>query len=331
MRKTAGECLAARSKLKLEEHMGIRKASLLAATAAFALLPAFGAEAKELKTLGLAVANLQANFFNQIKESVEAYGKEKGIKVITVDAGGDAAKQVNEIQDLIAQNIDALIYIPAGATAAAVPVKAAHAAQIPVINIDRNAEGAPGDTFIATDSVASAHTVCDYIAKQAGGKGEMLIIHGQKGTTPEVDRSKGCGESLAGFPDIKVVGQLWSEGWHQDEGFKLTQDLLQAHPKTTIIFGQADALALGAAQAVKVANPDHKIWVAGFDGDTAALKALKDGVFDVTETQQTQKMGRLGVDSAIDLVAGKKVPAEQLLPATLTTKENVDGFIANHP
>jgi ribose transport system substrate-binding protein len=311
--------------------MGIRKASLLAAVAAFAALPAFGAQAKELKTLGLAVANLQANFFNQIKESVEAYGKEKGIKVITVDAGGDAAKQVNEVQDLIAQNIDALIYIPAGATAAAVPVKAAHAAHIPVINIDRNAEGAPGDTFIATDSVASARTVCDYIAKKAGGKGEMLIVHGQKGTTPEVDRSKGCGEALKNYPDVKVVGQLWSEGWHQDEGFKLTQDLLQAHPKTNIIFGQADALALGAAQAVKVANPDHKIWIAGFDGDTAALKALKDGVFDVTETQQTQKMGRMGVDSAIDLVAGKKVPAEQLLPATLTTKENVDGFIATHP
>ena len=103
------------------------------------------------------------------------------------------------MQDLITQNIDALIYIPAGATAATVPTKTAKAAGIPVINVDRNADGAPGDTFIATDSVASAKAVCDYIAKQAGGKGEMIIIHGQKGTTPEVDRSKGCGEALAGL------------------------------------------------------------------------------------------------------------------------------------
>ena len=311
--------------------MGIRKVSLLAAVAAAAMVAAFGANAKEAKTIGLAVANLQANFFNQIKESVEAEGAAKGVKIITVDAKGDAATQVNQIQDLLAQNIDALIYIPAGATAAAVPVKAAHAASVPVVNVDRNAEGAPGDTFIATNSVESAKEVCTWIAKQAGGKGEMLIIHGQKGTTPEVDRSKGCAEALAAFPDIKVVGQLWSEGWHQDEGFKLTQDLLQAHPKASIVWGQADALALGAAQAVKVANPDHKIWVAGFDGDTAALTALKEGVFDVTATQQTQKMGRMAVDSAIELVEGKKVPAEQLLPATLTTKENVEGFIAKHP
>jgi ribose transport system substrate-binding protein len=314
-----------------ETYMSIRKLSLLTAVAAIALLPALSADAKDAKVVGLAVANLQANFFNQIKESVEAAGTEKGVKVITVDAKGDAATQVNQIQDLLAQNIDALIYIPAGATAASVPVKAAKAAGVPVVSIDRNADGAPGDTFIATDSVESARQVCDWIAKQAGGKGEMLIIHGQKGTTPEVDRSKGCGIALKNYPDIKVVGELWSEGWHQDEGFKLTADLLQAHPKTNIIFGQADALALGAAQAVKVASPDHRIWVAGFDGDTAALKALKDGVFDVTATQQTQKMGRMGLDAAIALVKGDKLPPEQLQDATLTTKDNVAGFIEKHP
>ena len=309
-----------------------RRALLLGTVAAATLLGSVQmSAAAEAKKIGLAVANLQANFFNQIKQSVEAYGKTKGLEIITVDAKGDAATQVSQIQDLIAQNIDALIYIPAGATAATVPVKMAHAANIPVINIDRNADGAPGDTFIATDSVTSARIVCDYIFKQAEGKGDMLIIHGQKGTTPEVDRTKGCNESLANNPGVKVVGELWSEGWHQDEGFKLTQDLLQSNPSTTIVWGQADALALGAAQAVKVANPDHRIWVAGFDGDTAALVALKDGVFDVTMTQQTQKMGRMGVDSAIALVAGQKVDAEQLLPATLTTKENVDQFIAEHP
>jgi ribose transport system substrate-binding protein len=318
--------------MQLEDIVMLSRAILLGAAAAVALMGAVDASsAKDAKKIGLAVANLQADFFNQIKQSVEAYGKSKGLEIITVDAKGDAATQVSQIQDLLAQNIDALIYIPAGATAASVPVKAARAAGVPVINIDRNAEGAPGDTFIATNSVASANEVCTYIAKQAEGKGKMLIIHGQKGTTPEIDRSKGCAEALKAYPDIKVVGELWSEGWHQDEGFKLTQDLLQTNPDVKIVWGQADALALGAAQAIKVANPDHRIWVAGFDGDTAALTALKDGVFDVTATQQTQKMGRMGVDSAIALVKGEKVPAEQLLTATLTTKDNVAGFIKEHP
>ncbi len=283
------------------------------------------------RTIGLAVANLQADFFNEIKQSVESYGRSKGLTVITVDAQGDAATQVSQVQDLIAQNIGALIYIPAGATAAAVPVKAARAAGIPVVNVDRTAEGAPGDTFIATDSVASAGDVCRRLATLAGGTGEMIILHGQKGTTPEADRTKGCADALDAFPGVTVVGELWSEGWHQDEGFKLTQDLLQSHPDVSIIFGQADALALGAAQAVKVAHPGQRVWIGGFDGDVAALTAIRDGVFDVTATQQTRAMGRMAVDAAIALVSGGTVPPVQLLPATLTTRDNVGPFIAEHP
>lgn len=308
----------------------MRLLGTLAASAALMAL-SVSAQAAELKTLGLAVANLQANFFNQIKQSVEAEAGKQGIKVITVDAKGDGPTQVNQIQDLLTQNVDALIYIPAGAAAATVPVKLAKAAGVPVINVDRNAEGAPGDTFIATDSVASAKDVCGYIVEKAGGAGKMAIIHGQKGTTPEVDRMKGCAEVLGANPKVEVVAEQWSNMWSQDEGFQIMQNMLQAHPDITIVFAQADALALGAAQAIKVANPSDKIWLAGFDGDTAALEALKNGVFDVTATQQTQLMGRMAVESAKKLVAGEDVPAEQLLPATLTTKENVDGFIANHP
>lgn len=302
----------------------------LAASAALVAL-ATSAQAQELKTLGLAVANLQANFFNQIKQSVEAEASAQGIEVITVDAKGDGPTQVNQIQDLLTQNIDALIYIPAGAAAATVPVKLAQAAGVPVVNIDRNAEGAPGDTFIATNSVDSARTVCDHIIEQAGGAGKMAIIHGQKGTTPEVDRMAGCAQSLEANPEVEVVAEQWSNMWSQDEGFQIMQNMLQANPDVTIVFAQADALALGAAQAIRVANPSDKIWLAGFDGDTAALEALKQGVFDVTATQQTQLMGRMAVESAKKLVAGEEVPAEQLMEATLTTTENVDGFIAEHP
>ncbi|TCU31154.1 monosaccharide ABC transporter substrate-binding protein (CUT2 family) [Rhizobium azibense] len=306
-------------------------ARTMLASAALLALTLGPVHAAELKKLGLAVANLQANFFNQIKQSVEDEAKKRGIEVVTVDAKGDGPTQVNQIQDLLTQNIDALIYIPAGAAAATVPVKLAKNAGVPVVNVDRNADGAPGDTFLATDSVASAKAVCDYILKQAGGKGKMVIIHGQKGTTPEVDRSKGCAESLKANPDVKVVAEQYSNIWSQDEGFQIMQNMLQANPDISIVFAQADALALGAAQAIKVANPSQKIVVGGFDGDTAALEALSKGVFDVTATQQTQKMGRDAVANAAKLVAGEKIPPVQLLDATLTTKENVAGFIASHP
>src|ERR1700730_9013231 len=145
-------------------------------------------KAAEETTVGLAVANLQADFFNQIKQSVDAEAKAKGVKLIVVDAKGDSATQVDQIQDLMPRGVKAIIYIPAGATAAGVPVKAAKKANIPVINVDRNAPDAPGDTFIATDSVSAAHTLGDYVCKVTGGKANIAILQGQLGTTPELDR-----------------------------------------------------------------------------------------------------------------------------------------------
>lgn len=283
--------------------------------------------------LGLAVANLQADFFNQIKQSVDAEAKAKGVTVQVSDAGGDSATQVNQIQDFITRGVSAIIYIPAGATAAGVPVKAAERAKIPVINVDRNAPDAPGKTFIATDSVAAAKTLGEYVIKENKGKGKVAILQGQIGTTPQVDREKGFREALQSAPGMQIIAEQPAE-WSQDKGFAKAQDIIQAHPDVTVFWGQADAMALGAAQAVANANMHPKPMVVGFDGDKAGLQAVRDGKIDATMVQKTQLMGRMAVDSAIDIINGKDVQAQQLQEATLLTKNDkakADEYIANHP
>ena len=302
--------------------MKLKTALVVAAALAGTIFSPLAASAKDVKKIGLAVSNLQADYFNQIKIGVEAYAKQKGIQVITVDAKNDSATQISQVQDLLTQGIDAFIYIPAGAAAAAVPTRLAKEAGIPVVNVDRNANEAPGDTFIATDNATSA---------LAGGKGNMLMIHGQKGTTPEVERTKGCNKAISENPGVKLVAEQWSEQWSQAEGLNITQNLLQAHPDVTLIFAQADGLALGAAQAIKVSGASQRIYLGGFDGDTTALPILAQKGFDATATQQVRGIGRLAVDSAIKLAAGEKLPPEQLLPGFLTTPENAAKFVAEHP
>lgn len=306
---------------------------LLAATASAALLSPVGAFAQEVKKIGLAVPNLQADFFNQIKIGVENYGKEKGIEVIVVDAKNDTATQVSQVQDLLTQGIDAFIYIPAGAAAAAVPTRLAREAGIPVINVDRFPEGEPGDTFIGGEGVNSSYQVCSEVIKRAGGAGKMVIIHGQKGTTPEVDRTEGCMKAIGENPGVELVDQQWSQQWSPDEGFSITQNMLTAHPDITMIFGQADGLAMGAAKAVDVAGLSDKIVIGGYDGDGSALEYLAkcEGPFVVTATQSTRRMGVLAVDSALAVAAGETVPESQVSEAVLTTCENAPDFVANHP
>src|SRR3954451_16524086 len=101
--------------------------------------------------IGLAVANLQADFFNQIKQSVTKEAAKQGVDVVVADARGDAATQVNQIEDFVTKRVDAIIYIPAGATAAGVPVQTARKPGIPIIAVDGTPPDAPADTFIASN------------------------------------------------------------------------------------------------------------------------------------------------------------------------------------
>lgn len=310
--------------------------SILAASAlALTMLPSIvsAQDAGDVKKIGLAVPNLSADFFVQIATGVENYAKEKGIEVVTVDANNDTNTQVSQVQDLMTQGIDAFIYIPAGAAAATIPTELAREAGIPVINVDRTPEGAPGDTFIAGESKESSYQVCSYLIEKAGGAGEMFIIHGQKGTTPEIDRYEGCMRAVNEHPDVKVVAEQWTERWSQDEGFAIAQNLIQANPDVKIIFGQADGIAMGAAQAVDVANLTDQVVVGGYDGDMTALEHLSkcEPPFIVTATQRTREMGRLAVDSAIAVAKGEEVPAEQITVAALTKCEDAEGYFNEHP
>jgi len=280
--------------------------------------------------IGLAVANLQADFFNQIKQSVTKEAAKRGMEVVVADARGDAATQVNQIEDFVTKKVDAIVYIPAGATAAGVPVKTARKAGIPIIAVDRNPPDAPADTFIASDSVASAKKLGEFVAKKTGGEGQVAILQGQIGTTPEQDRNNGFQQALKENPGLQVVAKQPAD-WDQDKGFNIAQNMLQAHPDISVFFGRADAMALGAAQAVRVANVKHPVTIVGFDGDFAGLKAVRAGTIDATMTQQTQKMGRMAVQDAQTLIKGNKVPKQQLLPAYLTTKANAAEYIASHP
>ena len=311
--------------------------ALMAATALAGMLPvaaaADGHAGIGIEKIGLAVPNLQADFFNQIKLGVENYAAALGIEVITVDAKGDTATQVSQVQDLMTQGIDAFIYIPAGAAAAAVPTRLARAEGIPVINVDREPDGEPGDTVIYGENVMSSYEVCSSIIERAGGSGKMVIIHGQKGTTPEVQRFEGCKMAIDENPGVELVAQQWTQMWSPDEGFSIGQNMLQANPDIKMIFGQADGIAMGAAKAVEAAGLADQIVVGGYDGDVAALESLArcDTPFVVTATQSTQAMGVLAVNSAIAVAKGASVPARQIPNAVLTDCDNAAQFVEKHP
>ena len=144
------------------------------------------------------------------------------------------------------------------------------------------------------------------------------------GATAELQRSQGCSEARKNFPDIKVVAEQ-SANWDETEAFKATQNILTAQPDLKAIFGESDAMALGAAKAAKQANRAGIVFV-GIDGFPTMFPAIKSGLVQGTMAQNPYKMGQMAVEDAIKIIAGqgKDTPAEQYMQTVLITKTNVD-------
>lgn len=277
------------------------------------------------KTIGLANADLQFPFFEAVRQGVVAEAKKQGYEVI-VQSATSGAQQATQIDQMLAQGISALIYLPTGDIDPGRAVRAANDAGVPVVMIDRDSDTGDVVTFIAADSVPGSKEACEYLAEGMGGKGELIWIQGQVGTTPFLQRTEGCNAALEAYPDIEIVGKIPAD-WSREKGFNAARDLLQANPNVTGIFGMSDDMAIGAAAAADAAGLD--VFVVGFDGLPAALQAIKDGKIEATALQPAFNLGERGADAAIKAAEGKAgdIPRIQMVPTILVTQDNVDEYL----
>ena len=201
------------------------------------------------KTIGVAVADQKSLFYIAAVDGMKKAATELGAKLIVLSADNDANKQVNQVNDLLTQKIDVLVFIAQDATAAADGVRAANKANVPVIAVDEKPESGSGQlaTYIATDSVKAADALCTWMFAQMGGSGEIGILRGVLGATAELQRSKGCKQALDRTPGIKVVATQ-STNWDETQGYKAAQNMLASNPGIKAIFGESDAMGLGAAK-----------------------------------------------------------------------------------
>lgn len=272
-------------------------------------------------TIGVSIADQKSLFYIAEADGIKKAAADAGAELVLLSADNNSTQQVNQVNDLITQNVDVLIFTAQDATAAAAGVRAANRAKIPVIAVDQKPEEGNGElaTYIATDSVKAAQALCTWMFEQMGGSGEIGILQGVLGSTAELQRSEGCQKALAATPGIKVVAKQ-SANWDETEGFKAAQNMLQANPNIKAIFGESDAMALGAAKAAKDAN--RKIISVGIDGFPTMITAVKDGLTQATQAQVPYVMGQMAVKDAITLAGGGEIPPLQYQDTVLVTSEN---------
>lgn len=264
-------------------------------------------------SVGLSVSTLNNPFFVTLVDGAKAKAQELNVDLTVVDAGDDAAKQVNDIDDLISKNISVLIVNPVDSDAVAPAVKAAKDAGIKVVAVDRAVNGETVDCQIASDNVAGAKMATQYLEELVGKGAKVAELQGVPGASATVDRGKGFHE--VADADLDVVASQTAD-FNRAEGLTVMENILQANPDIKGVFAHNDEMALGALEAIG----DKGIVVVGFDATDDAKAAVEAGTLAATIAQQPDLMGATAIEVAVKLASGQTVDASIPVEVTLIKK-----------
>jgi len=263
--------------------------------------------------IGLAVSTQNNPFFVTLVEGAQAAADAAGVQLYVTDAGDDAAKQVNDVDDLISKNVAVLIVNPVDSDAIAPAVEDAIAAGIKVIAVDRAVNGVDIDCQIASDNVAGAEMATQYLLELVGDGAKVAELQGATGASATIDRGTGFHNVADSALDV-VASQTAS--FDRAQGLTVMENILQANGDIVGVFAHNDEMALGAVEAIAASG--KQIVVVGFDATDDALAAIQEGKMAATVAQQPDKMGATAVETAIKLMAGETV--EKSIPVDVTLK-----------
>ncbi|MBX6341901.1 MAG: D-ribose ABC transporter substrate-binding protein [Thermomicrobiaceae bacterium] len=276
------------------------------------------------KTIALSLSTLNNPFFVTLRDGAQAAANAAGAKLVVADAQNDAAKQQNDIQTFITQKVDAILVNPVDSDAVVPAVEAANKANIPVIALDRSANGGKLVTTIASDNVLGGQLAAQEMLRLVGS-GNIVELQGIPGTSAARDRGQGFDSTIKAQSAVKIVASQ-PANFDRTQGLNVMQNLLQAHPDIKGVFAQNDEMALGAVQALGD-RAGSQIVVIGFDAVHDALVAIQEGRMNATVAQQPALMGQLGVVAAIKTINGETVPSTIPVEVKLVTKDNVQDFL----
>ena len=268
--------------------------------------------------IGVYVADQSNPFYIDIVDGMESAAKD-GDELVIVDAGFDAAKQLNDIDDMIQQGVKVMLIDPVDSNAIKSAVEACDAAGIPVIayNSPLNFEIA---STVATDNYLAGQLVGEAMGKALDGKGEVAML---TYNVAEVclDRANGFKDAIAEYPDIKIVEEQEIQPG-TDTALPVAENILQAYPDLAGMFALNDPSALGCVAAVESANLLDQVQIVGVDGSDDAKAAIAEGKMLASAAQDPVQIGSVAIETAYKVIAGEEVEKDIKIPSYLVDASN---------
>ena len=263
-----------------------------------------------------------------LRDAMTAYAESQpGVELIAVDSKEDVATQLGQVENFVAQGVDAIIIIPANTDAADPMTKAAQDAGIPLVYVNRIPSNLPeGVAYVGSDSIQAGIMQAEWLAEQLGGKGNVVIMNGNLAQEAAQKRTEGEKQVFAKFPDINIIRED-TGNWSRDQGLALMENWLASGDQIDAVASNNDEMAIGAIQAIEAAGKLGEILVGGVDASPDALQEMDKGRLDVTVFQNAKGQGEGGIKVAIALAKGESVEQFTWIPFELVTPENYKNYM----
>jgi ribose transport system substrate-binding protein len=268
-------------------------------------------------------------------QSMKDEAAKRGWEIVVTDAGGSAAKQVADVDSLIAQKVDAIFLAPQEEKPLVPAVMKAKAAGIPVILLDRTVDqtqaqgGRDYITFIGSDFVKEGQRVAAWLIKKTGGTAKIIELEGTTGSSPANDRKKGFDDAIKSQSGMQILASQTGQ-FNRDKGREVMATLLQAHPDVTVVYAHNDEMAIGAIAALEAAGkkPGQDVTVVSVDGEKDGLQAIIDGKLGAT-CECSPRFGPKAFDTLVAYANGETIPPQIINPDNFFDATNAKDNIAN--
>jgi len=285
-----------------------------------------GAAFAQAKKFVVGYANLaDTDVFTMSRKTafIDAVKADANVSVSFADANGDISKQLDQIDNFIAQKVNALVIVPVDYQGIVPGVEKANKAGIPVIALGIESAGGKY-TFVGSKNLDAGRMQGEFMKDKLPKGAQILYLQGQPGLSHSKERLDGFTKAMASRTDVKVLANL-PANYDRAEGMKITEDWVQRFPKFDAIIAANDQMALGALQALKAAGRKG-VLISGIDGVKDALDAIKAG--DMAQSIfQNAKGQAQGAFEVVEMIKkGEPAPKEKLIAFESIVKDNVDKY-----
>jgi ABC-type sugar transport system substrate-binding protein len=285
--------------------------------------------AKKQWVIGVSYQNLAFPYVAAMQKAIQNKAKELDVKIIETDAYNDAGKELANVENLLQQGIDALLFEACSLQASVASIEAANKAKIPVIQFNGMAEGGEYITFVGSNQIESGELLSAWLTDlyKSMGKDNLkgVYLRGVAGQITDVWRNKGVKDTLTknGLIDKFEFIEQYAD-YDRGKGQTVTESILSKSKDYDFLIANNDDMILGGLQVVKEMGLIGKIQMCGVDGLPEALECIKKGELNATVFQNPEGQAAGGLQATVDYLEGKTLAKEILIPFELVTPKNVD-------